>query len=130
MAPKRPRVPAILGVVASAMGLFFSAFSTHDYAEHLDRQLHATHCSFIPGLEGAAAGANACTVAMYSPYSALYRTKYWGGVPISLFALGAYAFFLAFAVYILTAGNAASKRSWQAFGLAAITPIFASATMF
>jgi uncharacterized membrane protein len=130
MEPKRTRLPGILGVIASAMGLFFSAFSTHDYALHLDRQLHNTHCSFIPGLTDASGGANACTAAMYSPYSALFRDKYWGGVPISLFALGAYAFFLAFAVYILTAGDAGSKRAWQGFGVLAITPIFASATMF
>lgn len=112
------------------MGLFFAAFSTHDYAQHLDRQLHGTHCSFIPGLADAQGGANACTAAMYSPYSALFRTKYWGGVPISLFALGAFAFFLAWSVTLLTAGNAASKRNWQAFGVAAFTPGMVSLLMF
>ena len=126
----RPRLPGLLGAGASALGVFFAAFSTHDYAQHLDRQLHATHCSFIPGLEGAQAGANACTAAMYSPYSAVLREKYWGGIPISLFGLGAYAFFLAFSVYLVTAGNAASKRAWQGFGLAAVTPLLASAVMF
>lgn len=128
--PFRPRLPGILAAVASALGLFFAAFSTHDYAAHLDRQLHSTHCSFIPGLEGAQAGANACTAAMYSPYSALFRDKYWGGVPISLFGLGAYAFFLAASIYLLTAGNAASRRSWQAFGVASLGPLGASAIMF
>lgn len=123
-------MPGILGVVASALGVFFSAFSTHDYALHLDRQLHSTHCSFIPGLTDATAGANPCTAAMYSPYSALLRDRYWGGVPISLFALGAYAFFLAASVYLLTAGNAASKRAWQGFGAAAMTPLVVSGVMF
>lgn len=127
---QRTRLPGILGVVASSLGVFFSAFSTHDYALHLDRQLHNTHCSFVPGLTDATAGTNACTTAMYSPYSALLRDQYWGGIPISLFALGAYAFFLATSVYLLTAGNAASKRIWQGFGLAALTPICASAVMF
>lgn len=126
----RTRLPGVLGVVASSLGIFFSAFSTHDYALHLDRQLHNTHCSFIPGLADATTGSNACTTAMYSPYSALLRDQYWGGVPISLFALGAYAFFLAASVYLLTAGNAASKRTWQGFGLAALTPLGASAVMF
>jgi uncharacterized membrane protein len=130
MEVKRTRLPGILGVVASTLGLFFSAFSTHDYALHLDRQLHNTHCSFVPGLAEATSGANACTAAMYSPYSALFRDKYWGGVPISLFALGAYAFFLALSVYILVAGSAASKRAWQAFGLTALTPVLASGVMF
>ena len=130
MEARRPRLPVVLGAAASAVGLFFSAFSTHDYAEHLDRQLHGTHCSFIPGLAAVSAGANACTAAMYSPYSALFREKYWGGVPISLFALGAYAFFLALSAYLLAAGVAASKRAWQGFGLAALTPLLASAVMF
>lgn len=130
MQPTRPRLPAILGTVGAAMGLFFAAFSTHDYAQHLDRQLHGTHCSFIPGLADAAGGANACTAAMYSPYSALFRTKYWGGVPISLFALGAFAFFLAWSITLLTAGNAASKRNWQTFGVAAFTPGMVSLLMF
>ncbi|MCU0656321.1 MAG: hypothetical protein MUF64_14040 [Polyangiaceae bacterium] len=130
MNPNRTRLPGVLGSVASALGVFFSAFSTHDYALHLDRQLHSTHCSFVPGLSDATAGANACTAAMYSPYSALLRERFWGGIPISLFALGAYAFFLAASVYLLTAGNAASRRAWQGFGLAALTPLVASGVMF
>jgi uncharacterized membrane protein len=130
MEAKRTRGPGVLGVIASGLGLFFSAFSTHDYAQHLDRQLHSTHCSFVPGLTDATAGANACTAAMYSPYSAILRDRYWGGVPISLAALGVYAFFLALAVYLLTAGLGGSKRAWQGYGLAALTPIVASAVMF
>ncbi|MFO0660536.1 MAG: vitamin K epoxide reductase family protein [Polyangiaceae bacterium] len=130
MEVRRPILPGILGVVASAMGIFFAGFSTHDYALHLDRQLHNTHCSFIPGLTDATAGSNACTAAMYSPYSALFRDKYWGGVPISLFAIGAYAFFLAFAVYLLTARNAGSKRAWQAYGVGTVFPFLASIVMF
>ncbi|MCS6901286.1 MAG: vitamin K epoxide reductase family protein, partial [Myxococcales bacterium] len=130
MIATRTRLPGVLGVVASLLGIFFSAFSTHDYALHLDRQLHDTHCSFIPGLTEATTGANACTAAMYSPYSALLRDHYWGGVPISLFALGAYAFFLPISVHLLTAGNAASKRAWQGFGFAALTPLIPSVVMF
>lgn len=130
MEATRTRLPGALGVGASLLGIFFSAFSTHDYALHLDRQLHSTHCSFVPGLSDATAGANACTAAMYSPYSALLRDRYWGGIPISLFALGAYAFFLAAAVYLLTAGAAASRRAWQGYGLAALTPLGFSVVMF
>lgn len=126
----RTRLPGIFGLVASLLGLFFSGFSTYDYAKHLDRQLHATHCSFIPGLAAEETGANACKAAMYSTYSALFRDQFWGGVPISLFALGAYAFFLGISLHLLLGGNNASKRAWQAFGLASITPLFASAIMF
>jgi pimeloyl-ACP methyl ester carboxylesterase len=46
----KPR-PFLVVVTASALaGLFFSAFSTYDFAQHLDRQVHGLHCSFIPGL--------------------------------------------------------------------------------
>ena len=63
MQATRTRLPGALGVGASLLGIFFSAFSTHDYALHLDRQLHSTHCSFVPGLTAATSGANACTAA-------------------------------------------------------------------
>jgi uncharacterized membrane protein len=119
----------LLGLVASALGLFFSAFSTHDYAIHLDRQLHGAHCSFVPGLADATTGPNPCTAAMTSPYSALFRDKLWGGVPISLFALGAYVFFLAASIHLLLARDTAGKRTWQAFGVAALTPLPVSGVM-
>src|SRR5690349_20868987 len=97
---RRSPAPGILGVVASAAGLFFSAFSTHDYANHLDRQLHGTHCSFVPGLSDVEKGENTCKAAMYSPYSSLLRDRLWGGVPISLFALGVYGLFFALSLYL------------------------------
>src|SRR5262245_9152061 len=123
MQNKRTNAAAWVGISASTLGLFFSAYSTHDYANHLDRQLHATHCSFVPGLTDATGGANACTAAMYSPYSSLLRETYWGGVPISLFALGAYAFYLAFAVYLATAREASSLAARRAYGLTALVPV-------
>ena len=126
---RRSRVPGALGAFASALGLFFAAFSTHDYAEHLDRQLHATHCSFVPGLAAVEKGENACKAAMYSPYSALFRDRYWGGIPISLFALGVYGLFFALSLYILLAEDRASKRVWQAFGLASLAPLGVSIFM-
>jgi uncharacterized membrane protein len=126
---RRTLSPAAFGAVASALGLFFAAFSTHDYAQHLDRQLHGTHCSFVPGLNGLTEGPNACTAAMYSPYSAVLRGAYWGGLPISLFALGAYAFFLAASVYLLSAREAAPRSLYQAYGVAALVPLPVSLVM-
>ncbi|HEU4533326.1 MAG TPA: vitamin K epoxide reductase family protein, partial [Polyangiaceae bacterium] len=119
----RSRSPALFGAAASVLGLFFAAFSTHDYAQHLDRQLHGTHCSFVPGLSGVTEGPNACTAAMYSPYSAVLRGAYWGGLPISLFALGAYAFFLAASAYLLSARAAAPRSLLRAYGVAALVPL-------
>jgi uncharacterized membrane protein len=127
--PRRAHSPAVIGAAASVVGLFFAAFSTHDYAQHLDRQLHGTHCSFVPGLAGVTEGPNACTAAMYSPYSSVLRGAYWGGLPVSLFALGAYTFYLALSAYLLTAGRAAPRGPWRAYGAAALVPLPVSLLM-
>ena len=124
------RWPAALALVASLIGLGFGGLSTLDYSKHLDRQVHDIHCSFIPGLASGGAGESACRAAMYSPYSALFRDKYWGGVPISLFAVGAFAFFAAFALYLLLAAEKAPRRASQFFGAVSLTPVLVSALMF
>ena len=123
------RWPAVLALVASLLGFAFAASSTLDYVRHLDRQIHDVHCSFIPGL-GAERAENACRVAMYSPYAALLRDRNWGGVPISLFAVGAFAFFAAFALYLLLAGPSAPRKSYQFLFVAGLTPLLASLVMF
>jgi uncharacterized membrane protein len=121
-------MPAALGLVASALGLVFSSSSTLDYASHLDRRLHDLHCSFIPGAPPTDA-AEACRTAMYSPYAALLRDRYWGGIPISLFALGAFAFFAGFSLYLLLVGERAPKRTVGFFALVAATPLAVSLVM-
>lgn len=87
------RPPAWLWVVlvGALAGLLFAGISTYDFVQHLDRQVHSIHCSFIPG-GGAEAGASGCQAAMMSPYSSVLRTKIWGGVPISLAAMAVFAF--------------------------------------
>jgi len=125
----KSKLPAVLALIASLLGLLFASNSTLDYAKHLDRRLHDVHCSFIPGAP-ATAEAEACRVAMYSPYSALLKEHYWGGIPISLFALGAFAFFTAFAVYLLVYGPRAPKLAWQFFGTVGLVPLFVSLIMF
>ena len=43
--------PWLMLVLAGALvGLTFAGFSTYDFVQHLDRQVHSVHCSFIPGL--------------------------------------------------------------------------------
>ncbi|MES2641535.1 MAG: vitamin K epoxide reductase family protein [Myxococcota bacterium] len=85
----------ILFVVAAAAGLFFAGFSTHDFVEHLDRQVHSIHCSFIPGLDNPdASGASGCHTTMMSPYSSVFRGILWGGLPVSLPAMSVFAFLL------------------------------------
>lgn len=118
----------MIALVASALGLLFSSNSTSDYAAHLDRRLHNVHCSFIPGA-AATAEAEPCRVAMYSPFSALLKDQYWGGIPISLFALGAFCFFAAFSLYLLLGGERVSRRTWGFFALVGSTPLLVSLLM-
>ncbi|HSN96950.1 MAG TPA: vitamin K epoxide reductase family protein [Candidatus Nanopelagicales bacterium] len=124
-----PRWPAALAFIASLLGFAFGASSTFDYIKHLDRQVHDLHCSFIPGVTAAAGADTACRTAMYSPYSALFRDRYWGGVPISLFAVGAFAFLAAFSLYLLLAGRRAPRRAAQFLFIAGIAPLLVSALM-
>ena len=128
--PSPLQKPAIIGGVASILGLTFAAYSSADYAAHLDRRLHDVHCSLVPGLTTGADEENPCRAAMYSAYSALFRGSYWGGIPISLFALGAFSFFLGFAVYLFFAGAHASRKALWFFAATAATPFAVSLVMF
>ena len=121
---------AVVALVASVLGLVFAAYSTYDYAVQLDRQVHAVHCSFIPGAPASTDGDNPCKTALFSAYSALFRASYWGGVPISLFALGAFCFFTAFALYLALGKTIGSKWGWPFFAGAALGPLAASIGMF
>jgi uncharacterized membrane protein len=122
------KAPAAISLAASALGLLFSSNSTSDYAAHLDRRLHNVHCSFIPGA-AATTESEPCRAAMYSPFSALLKDQYWGGIPISLFSLGAFGFFTAFSLYLLLARGGASRRTWGFFALVGSTPLLVSLVM-
>lgn len=122
------KAPAAIALAASALGLLFSSNSTSDYAAHLDRRLHNVHCSFIPGAS-AVGEAEPCRAAMYSPFSALMKDQYWGGIPISLFGLGAFCFFAAFSLYLLLAGERASRRTLAFFAVVGSTPLLVSLLM-
>lgn len=86
------RVPVVLTLVAAALGLFFASFSTFDFVQHLDRQVHGIHCSFIPGLATTEVGGTGCHVTLMSPYSSVLRDLVWGGLPVSLPAMAVFAF--------------------------------------
>src|SRR5689334_18292267 len=123
------RWPAAVALAASLLGLTFAILSSVDYTKHLDRQIHDVHCSFVPGLGAEATAENACRVAMYSPFAALFRDRYWGGVPISLFAVGAFGFFAAFALYLLVGGRHTPRRASQFLAVFGFAPLMASALM-
>ncbi len=123
----------MIGVVTAAaalLGLVFAAYSTYDYALHLDRQMHSVHCSFIPGASVAADADNACKAALFSPYSAIFRGAFWGGIPISLFAVGSFAFFAGFGVYIALAQRRTPRYAWLFLSLTGFVPLVVSIVMF
>jgi uncharacterized membrane protein len=129
MSDAKRYAPPAFALFGAALGLVFAALSSVDYIKHLDRQIHDVHCSYVPGLAPESGAENACRVAMYSPYSALFRDRYWGGVPIALFAVGAFSFFAAFALYLLLAGARAPLRARSFLALAGTTPLLISFVM-
>ncbi len=86
------RAPIVLTLIAAALGLFFASFSTFDFVQHLDRQVHGIHCSFVPGLGSTEVGGTGCHVTLMSPYSSVFRDLVWGGIPVSLPAMAVFAF--------------------------------------
>lgn len=89
------RPALVVFVLAASAGLFFSAWSTSDFAAHLDRQVHSIHCSFIPGLVAAdATGTTGCHVALMSPWSSVFRQAIWGGLPVTLPGMAVFAYLL------------------------------------
>jgi len=129
MASSSLKLPAALALAGSILGLVFAAYSTADYAAHLDRGVHDLHCSIIPGV-APTDNAEACRAAMYSPYAAVAKAAIWGGVPIALFALGAFTFFAAFSVYLLMRGTEAPARARNFFAVVSLTPLLVSLMMF
>ncbi|MEY2932733.1 MAG: hypothetical protein RL033_3482 [Pseudomonadota bacterium] len=116
-------------MVGAIWGLIFAGISSLDYASHLDRGLHDLHCSFIPGAE-ASPVAEGCRTALNSPYAALFKTHLWGGVPISLFGLGCFAFLLGHALSVAYSGPSTSRGAGVVYALLAGSPLVVSAIMF
>jgi len=86
-----------LVVVAALLGCVYSALSTHSFIMRLDGQTHAVACAILPGDADQSTG---CVTALLSPYSSVFRTSMWGGIPISLPSFGVFAFIAAFAAWV------------------------------
>ncbi len=100
----------VVACVGALLGLVYSAFSTADFVAHLDRQLHPIHCSLMPGLaeaEQIGEGVQGCKAALFSPYSSLWRQRFWGGIPVSLFGLGLFGFAFALSLWGVVTGTGA-----------------------
>jgi len=129
MATRPARWPAALALGGATIGLVFAALSSLDYIQHLDRQIHGIHCSLLPGATVEEAAESGCRTAMYSPYSAVMKGEIWGGIPIGLFAVGAFSFFIALALYVLIGRERVPRRAVVLLGAAGLTPLLVSIGM-
>lgn len=92
---QQSRGPIIFLLIFSLGGVLFAGVSTYDFVAHLDRQVHAITCSYLPGLGKAdVTGSSGCYAVLMSPYSSVFRTWTWGGIPIALPALSVFAYLL------------------------------------
>ncbi|HEX3761711.1 MAG TPA: vitamin K epoxide reductase family protein [Kofleriaceae bacterium] len=114
-------------LIGAVVGVVFAAVSTYDFVQHLDRQVHNLHCSFIPGVTHS--GESGCQVAMMSPYSSVLRGRIWGGVPISLPALSVFAFLVFYALDLLVTRRKGDPRAAGFLALASVLPALASLVM-
>jgi uncharacterized membrane protein len=125
----RPRPLTIVMLVGALVGLLFASVSTYDFVMHLDRQVHDVHCSFVPGLSDTESGASGCQVTLVSPYSSVFRTAVWGGVPISLPAMGVFAFLLFFGLELVLSNRQDHPRATGFLALATALPAVTSVIM-
>lgn len=120
---------AIGTLVFALSGFVFASVATYDFAQHLDRQVHGIHCSFLPGVVDASTETSGCQVTMMSRYSSVLRTSVWGGIPVSLPGMAVFAFLSFFAAYQLATG-AHRERQATAFSLLAwFVPLLTSLVM-
>jgi uncharacterized membrane protein len=130
--PHPSRTGLLIALAGALLGATFASVSTYDFTQHLDRQVHAIHCSIIPGA-GKEIGESGCKTVMMSPYSSFFRESVWGGIPVSLLALAVFAFLVYRAGALLFSGK--PKRADTLFLLAAtglpvmMTLIFAFISM-
>jgi uncharacterized membrane protein len=124
--PSRSFAIAALALFAF-IGVVFAAFSTRDYVSFLDRQVHAITCSYVPGLAAPdVTGSSGCHAVLMSPYSALFRTATWGGIPIALPALAVFAYLLFRAGDILLRRLGGDRRETFFLVMASLLPLGAS----
>lgn len=119
-----------LATIAFALlGVFFASYATLDFANHLDRQVHGIHCSFLPGVETASSESSGCQVTLMSRYSSVFRTKLWGGLPVSLPGMGLFAFLGFWGAFLVVTGRH-TQRSAAFFTLGAwALPLLTSCVM-
>ena len=117
---------AVLYILGAFAGLVFACLSTSDFVQHLDRQVHSLHCSFIPGLAPTTDASSGCHVALMSTWSSVFRSWVWGGIPVALPGVAVFAF-LVFRGIELWAVRGLRDRNAALFLFAAtLVPVFTS----
>ncbi len=124
----KPPAWLVVVLVGVAIGLLFAGVSTYDFVQHLDRQEHSLHCSFIPGMSHGT-GESGCQVAMMSSYSSVFRSRVWGGVPIALPAMSVFAFLGFYSLDLLVTRRKSDRRATGFLVLAACLPAAMSLLM-
>jgi uncharacterized membrane protein len=114
------RVSTVLFVLAALSGLLFTSLSTSDFVQHLDRQVHSLHCSFIPGATPSTDAGSGCHVALMSPWSSVLRSLVWGGIPVALPGIPVFAFLVFRGLELFARGF---KDRTAALFLAAVTMV-------
>ena len=124
----KPPTWLIVVLVGAGLGLLFAGVSTYDFVQHLDRQVHSLHCSFIPGVTHSDP-TSGCQVAMMSPYSSIFRSHVWGGIPISLGAMSVFAFIAFYAADLLVTRRKDDVKATMFLTAAAALPLLTSLVM-
>lgn len=126
----RPRPFTLIFLLASVAGLYFAGYSTYDFIQHLDRQVHSIACSFVPGLaEADATGSSGCHATMMSAYSSVLRTTVWGGLPISLPGFAVFAYLLFRGLDLVLNRREDDRGATGFLALAALLPLLTSCVM-
>jgi uncharacterized membrane protein len=119
-----PRGPLLVALAGALLGAVFSAVSTGDFMQHLDRQVHAITCSFIPGA-AKEISESGCRTVMMSPWSSFFRERLWGGVPVSLWSLAVFAW-LAYRAALLAWRGDATRGETRVLLTASLLPVAVS----
>ena len=119
----------VVALACALIGFGFAAASTFDFAAHLDRQVHNLHCSFIPGMSSSQSAAQGCQATLMSPYSSVFRTSLWGGIPVSLPAMSMFAAIAGLSAIMLLLRAEREQAAVFALLLLGIVPVVASLFM-
>lgn len=121
---------AIAYAIVAIFGFIFSTQSTYDFISRTDRLNpldKPLFCGVVPGQSIMdTKGSSGCHTAMMSPYSSVMRSQIWGGIPLTLFAMGTFGFLVCFATWIVFR----KEYGWGRFLLAGtMIPVIASLVM-